>query len=130
MLHIAEIKSRSASRAAQPVTPPELLAAPPAPSEAAAKRRRAVADAPPAAHHNPAEQAPTDVAELFDQDFDGPFSSIQPWPPQAPDACPATHIVLLSWFDGIGTAAHALRTLGARVVYHVVWRSTPRAEPS
>ena len=125
MLHIAEIKSRSASRVAQPVTPPEVLAAPPAPSEAAAKRRRAVADAPPVAHRNPAEQAPTDVAELFDQDFDGPFNSIQPWPLQAPDACPATPIVLLSWFDGIGTAAHALRTLGAWVVYHVVWEVDP-----
>ena len=43
------------------------------------------------------------------------------WRFQEPQVCPATPVILLSWFDGIGTAAHVLHTLGARVVHHVAW---------
>ena len=57
-------------------------------------------------------------AETSLRPFDGTCSA---WLLQEPQVCTATPVILLSWFDGIGTAAHALHTLGARVVHHVAW---------
>ena len=70
----------------------------------------------------PGGEAPSDITEFFSRDFPGPFDGNRgAWPLQVPQACPATPVILLSWFDGIGTAAYALHTLGARVVHHVAW---------
>ena len=94
--------------------------------EVTAKRRRAAADAAPTDLPAPAPggEAPSDITELFSQDFQGPFGmGRDAWPLQVPQACPNTPVILhmLSWLDGIGTAAHELHTLGARVVHHVAW---------
>ena len=90
--------------------------------EVAAKRRRAAADAAPAdlLAPVPGGEAPSDITEPFCQDFQGPFGmGRDAWPLQVPQACPNAPVILLSGFDGIGTAAHALHTLGARVVHHM-----------
>ena len=65
-------------------------------------------------------EAPSNITGLFSRDFPGPFDgTCSAWLLQEPQVCPATPVILLSWFDGMGTAAHALHTLGARVVHHV-----------
>ena len=65
---------------------------------------------------------PSNITEFLYQHSPGPFGGGRDaWPLQEPQVCPVTPIILLSWFDGIGTAAHALHTLGARVVHHVTW---------
>ena len=91
----------------------------------AAKRQCAAANAVPFGRPPtpaPGGEAPSDITELFGRDFQGPFDGGRnAWPLQVPQACPNMPVILLSWFDGIGTAAHALHTLGARVVHHVAW---------
>ena len=70
----------------------------------------------------PGGEAPSDITELFSRDFPGPFDgTCSAWPLQELRVCPATPVILLSWFDGIDTTAHALHTLGARVAHHVAW---------